>query len=358
MKKVNRRRMDDSTPHNVWRSFSDMMSGLLLLFVLIMAVCLMQAQKNYTEKLAEQAKQSQTLSELQASQSQVSEQQEKLSEQEATLAEQASALETLQAALEAHQLSLNEKETELENAQLALDAQTLLLNERESELALSQASLSASQLKLDEANALMLQQQSKIDQIIGVKADLVAALNDEFKKNSISVQIDSNTGAILLDSSVLFEFSESELTSAGMEVLDQVLEPYCEVLLREEYVNYIAEIIIDGYTDSSGDYQSNLMLSQQRAYAVAAYLTDTMYQFLSGPQTEILLGKLTANGKSSSNLILEADGRENADASRRVEIKFRLKDEEMISELQKLIVESQAAAGGETAVAEAAAEQE
>ena len=57
MKKVNRRKMEDSTHHNVWRSYSDMMSGLLLLFVLIMAVCLMQAQKNYTEKLNEQAKQ-------------------------------------------------------------------------------------------------------------------------------------------------------------------------------------------------------------------------------------------------------------------------------------------------------------
>ena len=49
MKQVNRRKMRDTSRHNVWRSYSDMMSGLLLLFVLIMAVCLMQAQKNYIE---------------------------------------------------------------------------------------------------------------------------------------------------------------------------------------------------------------------------------------------------------------------------------------------------------------------
>ena len=55
MKKVSRRKMDDSSSLNVFRSYSDMMSGLLLLFILIMAVCLMQAQKNYSEKLAEQA---------------------------------------------------------------------------------------------------------------------------------------------------------------------------------------------------------------------------------------------------------------------------------------------------------------
>ena len=39
--------------HNVWRSYSDMMAGLLLLFVLVMCISFMQAQKNYQEKIAE-----------------------------------------------------------------------------------------------------------------------------------------------------------------------------------------------------------------------------------------------------------------------------------------------------------------
>ena len=32
MKIVNRRRMNDEGSHNIWRSYSDMMRGLLLLF--------------------------------------------------------------------------------------------------------------------------------------------------------------------------------------------------------------------------------------------------------------------------------------------------------------------------------------
>ena len=339
MKKINRRKMDDSASHNVFRSYSDMMSGLLLLFVLIMAVCLMQAQKNYTEKLAEQAKALQTQNELEASQSTVNEQQEQLSEQEATLAEQASALELLQAALEAQQLSLSEKESEL-------DAQDALLTQQESELASSRADLASSQAKLDEANDLMEQQQQRIDQIIGVKAELIEALNEEFQANHINVQIDKETGAILLDSSVLFSFNESELTEEGTEILDQVLPVYCHVLLSGEYADYVGEVIIDGYTDSIGDYVSNLSLSQSRAYAVAAYLLEHMNEFLSGNEQEVLMAKLTANGKSSSHPILTVRGEEDADASRRVEIKFRLKDEEMIAELQELIEESQTAAAG------------
>ena len=38
-----------------------------------------------------------------------------------------------------------------------------------------------------------------------------------------------------------------------------------------------------------------------------------------------------------SNLIYNPDGSVNNDASRRVEVKFRLKDEEMLTELQSLL---------------------
>ena len=349
MKQVKRRKMDDSSPQNVWRSYSDMMSGLLLLFVLIMAVCLMQAQKNYTEKLAEQAKLLKSQSELEASQSeleqsqneledsrrQLQQQQDKLNEQESemelqemTLSEQAKMLEDLQKVLEAQQASLAEKESEV-------DAQNKLLSEKESELA-------SSQQLLDEANDLMKQQQTRIDQIIGVKADLIEALNQEFKQSQINMQIDKETGAMVLDSSVLFDFNESFLTEEGQNVLDMVLPSYCRVLLSGDYTDYIAEIIIDGYTDSTGDYISNLELSQDRAHAVASFLTSIMGEFLTPEEQAVLMAKMSANGKANSNPVLNEDGSENMDASRRVEIKFRLKDEEMLSELQQLIEEAQA----------------
>ncbi len=349
MRLVKRRKMDDSSSNNVWRSYSDMMSGLLLLFVLIMAVCLMQAQKNYTEKLAEQAKLLKSQSELEASQAQLedskqqledskqqlqqqqarlNEQESEMEAQEMTLSEQAAMLEELQKTLEAQAATLAEKESEV-------DAQNELLNQKESELA-------SSQEKLDEANDLMKQQQTRIDEIIGVKAELIEELNKEFKESKINMQIDKETGAMVLDSSVLFDFNESYLTDEGMEVLDEVLPSYCRVLLSGGYTDYIAEIIIDGYTDSTGDYITNLNLSQYRAHAVASFLISIMENFLTPEEQATLMAKMTANGKANSNPILNEDGSENMDASRRVEIKFRLKDEEMISELQSLIEEAQA----------------
>lgn len=333
MKQVNRRKMRDTSSHNVWRSYSDMMSGLLLLFVLIMAVCLMQAQKNYTEKLAEQAKQLQTQNALDASQSQIDEQASQLATQQSTLDEQAAALEALQSTLAAQAAELETKEKDLLTSQQKLDEQNSLLLQQE-------AALTASQQKLDEQTTLMTQQQEKIDQIIGVKADLIASLNDEFKANQINVEIDYQTGAIVLDSSVLFDYNESVLTEAGASILAQILPVYCKVLLSQEYEPYLAEVIIDGYTDTTGNYITNLDLSQRRAFAVAEYLINMKDSFLSGAESEILTEKLTANGRSMSNPILDENGNVDMDASRRVEVKFRLKDEEMMAELQNIIEET------------------
>ena len=351
MKIVNRRKMNDEGSHNIWRSYSDMMSGLLLLFVLIMAVCLMQAQKNYNERLAEQASRLQTQDELDKTQEELSQRESEVEAQSLTLTDlqsaleiQASALSTKESELDAAQTTLSDaqktladQQKQLEEQQALVTDQQTLLAQQESELEARDAALVTSQQKLDEQTQLMNEQQAKIDQIIGVKADLIESLNKEFAANEINVNLDPQTGAIVLDSSVLFALRESELTPEGEMILTQILPVYCEVLLSEQYSDYVAEIIIDGYTDSVGDYLSNLVLSQNRALSVASYLLMISDSFLDENVQKALQEKLTANGRSESNLILDENGNEDSDASRRVEVKFRLKDDEMIQELSDIL---------------------
>ena len=50
---MRRRKKSDDSGFNVWRSYSDMMAGVLLLFILIMCVTLFQAQKSYNESIKE-----------------------------------------------------------------------------------------------------------------------------------------------------------------------------------------------------------------------------------------------------------------------------------------------------------------
>ena len=280
---------------NVWRSYSDMMCGLLLLFVLIMCVTLFQAQKTYDDSIKER-------DERIAAQAQVISQQ-------TTLDEQQSKLDELAAALADKQTTLDEQSTQL----------------------------AAQQSALDEKNKQLLNQQTQIENIIGVKADVISALKAEFTAQNLNVDIDSKTGALMLDSNVMFDYNKADLTEEGKAVLDQVLPIYCQVLMKEEYQDYLAEIIIDGYTDTSGDYAYNLSLSQQRSLAVAQYLLAIEGDFLSSTQEEDLKQVLTVNGHSMANPILDEDGNVDMDASRRVEVKFRLKDEEMIDELNKIM---------------------
>ena len=309
---MRRRKKSENGGFNVWRSYSDMMAGVLLLFVLLMCVTLFQAQKSYDESIKERD--------------------EKIALQEEYT------LEIL-----AQQNELDEKEGQLKDQNQQLKTQDEKLKDQEellaqlaSKLKDQEATLNSQQAALNEKTALLKDQQAQIDQIIGVKADVIEALKKEFAKNNINVDIDTQTGAMTLESSVLFAYDEAELTEEGKQALEQVLPIYCKVLLQEDYMKYLAEIIIDGYTDTDGDYSYNLQLSQQRSLAVAQYLLDIQGNFLNSDQSQDLQEYLTVNGHSMANPVLDANGNVDKDASRRVEVKFRLKDEEMIEELNRI----------------------
>ena len=310
---MRRKKKSENNGFNVWRSYSDMMAGVLLLFVLIMCVTLFQAQKSYNESLQERD--------------------EKIALQE----------EYTQELLD-KQNALDKKDETLQNQDAQLKTQDEKLAEQEQQLAAlaaklkeQESTLNAQQSALDEKTAQLKDQQAQIDQIIGVKADVIEALKNEFSKNNINVDIDAQTGALTLEASVMFDYDQAELTDAGKQALEQILPIYCKVLLQDDYMKYLAEIIIDGYTDTDGDYSYNLQLSQQRSLAVAQYLLDIQGNFLDATQSQNLEKYLTVNGHSMANPVLDANGNVDKDASRRVEVKFRLKDEEMIDKLNQLL---------------------
>ena len=296
---MRKRKKSEEGGFNVWRSYSDMMAGVLLLFILIMCVTLFQAQKSYNESIKERD--------------------DKIALQEQYTAE-----------ILAQQSELDEKNSKLSSQDEQLDKQKKLLAELAAQLKEQQASL-------DEKTSLLATQQKKIDNIIGVKADVIEALQKEFSKNNVSVDIDAQTGALTLNANVLFDYDKSELTDEGKQELADILPIYCKVLLQKHYKKYLAEIIIDGYTDTDGDYDYNLELSQKRSLAVAQYLTEIRENFLSSDEISELQNYLTVNGHGSANPVLDSDGNVDKDASRRVEVKFRLKDDEMINELNQIM---------------------
>ena len=97
---------------------------------------------------------------------------------------------------------------------------------------------------------------------------------------------------------------------------------------------YIDKIIIEGHTDSDGGYLYNLKLSQERALEVMNYL-------LSLPiATRYNLKKyLTASGRGYMDRVIK-NGVEDKEASRRIEIKFSLKNQEAMYEIERILDET------------------
>lgn len=174
-----------------------------------------------------------------------------------------------------------------------------------------------------------------IDQIMGVRAELIDDLNEEFSDSVLGIEVDENTGSIIFNTEILFGFDDSELKDGAFEFLDEFVPIYLDILLGSGYEDYIAEIIIEGHTDHYGSYLYNLELAQQRAFSVAEYILGDEFPYKN--IQDQLEEKLTVNSKSFTDGRTDENGDYSAEASRRVEFKFRLKDEEILEKTRELL---------------------
>ena len=298
------RKQDEETTY--WLSYSDMMAGLLLTFVLIIAVTMLRARVQYDEKE----------SQLLGKEQELIIQSDALKDERALVASQQELLDEQAKVLATQQAALDEQE-----ARIVSQAEDL---RRQNEL-------------LDELQKLMGEQQAKLDNIIGVRSELIEALRAEFENSNVHISVDEKTGAITFDSSILFEYNESELKPTGEQFLKEFLPRYVSILLGPKYREYISEIIIEGHTDNEGNYIYNLNLSQERAYSVAEYCLSDDSGILNKNTLDRLREVVSCTGRSYSDPILDDNGKIDPEASRRVEFLFRLKDEEMIREMIEIL---------------------
>lgn len=244
--------------------------------------------------------------------------------------------------------AIEDKKAELDK--LGVDYQTLVsesenakkaLSDAESRIDSQSAQLTEYEQQLDAYRYELQKKQGQLEQMVGVKAQIVQQLSSALRKSGIDVSVDEQTGAIALPSQMLFTTNSATLSDGGQKYLRRFLPVYLDVLLSDEFRSYVAEIIIEGHTDSNGTYLHNLQLSQERALSVANYvlgdsfMSDTLGLNASAKKT--LLGLVTASGRSFSAPVLDANGDEDQNASRRVEIKFRLKDDETIAATEELL---------------------
>ena len=149
------------------------------------------------------------------------------------------------------------------------------------------------------------------------------------------VQVDTVTGSVRFAGEVLFDQGSSELRPLGRQRLTEFAGEYLPVLLGiPRFRDQLEEIVIEGHTNDDGPYMYNLDLSQNRASSVMRFVLDEAAEY-EAPLRRFV----TANGRSFSRLrYLDADSTQVDKAgSRRIEIRFRLKDEQVIQEIMERI---------------------
>ncbi len=294
-----------------WISYSDMMAALLLIFVLILTYSLWQ----YFTMLEAKTKE--------------------LNDQQIVLDQQALDLQLARDELDDKEARLVIIQGDLDDLKVKLDDQEKTLADLQIVLSAKEADLQSATLKLQEQKDLLNAQALRIDKLIGMRTTMIQDLSSSLSAASLKAAVDPATGDIMLDSAVFFETGKATIREEGKELLNRFIPVYLDVLLREEYADYLGEIIIEGHTDSSGSYESNLKLSQDRALQVALYCLRM--PTLTSAQKQQLQKILTAKGRSYADLIYNANGVEDPEASRRVEFKFSLKDSEMIEEMNRIL---------------------
>ncbi len=186
--------------------------------------------------------------------------------------------------------------------------------------------------KYDSLLSTLQAKKSKIKSLTGIKlkviSELKASLGDK-------INIDKTNGSLRLASNILFDKGSAILKEGSKKELEVNFIEYISVLIGNKNIaSHIDKIIIEGHSDSDGSYLYNLNLSQQRAFAVMYHLLTIDYI-----KKHHIKSKLVASGRSYLDAI-KIDGKEDKDASRRIEVKFRLKNEDAMYEIGRILDEN------------------
>lgn len=174
-----------------------------------------------------------------------------------------------------------------------------------------------------------------IKQVVGVKSQLINQLKTSFNNSNLNMEVDPQTGAIRFSDGVFFKTNSYTLSDKGKKSLEDFVPKYISILLSPPFKDHIAEIIVEGHTDNVGSYLYNLDLSQKRAASVVTEILSDKFPNYSHKKE--LRKYITANGRSFIDPIKDKNGKIDKAKSRRVEFKFRLKDDQTIQQIGNLV---------------------
>lgn len=182
-------------------------------------------------------------------------------------------------------------------------------------------------------------QQDKIfEEYKRTKENLYNELKETFKNDfqKWNLELDKDLSIKFTNPQVLFDEGKSDVTPTFQNILKEFLPKYLSVVMQDKYKDKIAEIRIEGHTNTkpinktNDPYIDNMELSQNRARNVLGFLRqqDCFLQ-LQTAKKDRLQYWLTANGLSygrtidvNSNLTFNSNTAIDPNKSRRVEFRI------------------------------------
>ncbi|EAH9788062.1 OmpA family protein [Campylobacter coli] len=303
---------------NFWIAYADLMAGLLFVFILLIGAIVVKYV--LTQSDLREIKDN-----LNKQEARLEESKEELRNKEAIVFKLSSDLNNASSALNLINSQKAELEANITNYEQLSKELNSSIDNKDKQILILLGQLEKKDEEIRNLQESFDKAKEKVQNLSLIRENLSKELQAKLDSN---ITIDQKTGSISLPSEVLFDKDSYTLKNEAKASLRKILSEYFNAIINDpKILSNIENIIIEGHTDSDGSYIYNLDLSQKRAYEVMNFI----YTFYKDIRLQKLL---MASGRSFSDSVL-VNGVEDKDKSRRIEIKFSIKNDNALKDVEK-----------------------
>lgn len=303
---------------NFWIAYADLMAGLLFVFILLIGAIVVKYV--LTQSDLREIKDN-----LNKQEARLEESKEELRNKEAIVFKLSSDLNNASSALNLINSQKAELEANITNYEQLSKELNSSIDNKDKQILILLGQLEKKDEEIRNLQESFDKAKEKVQNLSLIRENLSKELQAKLDSN---ITIDQKTGSISLPSEVLFDKDSYTLKNEAKASLRKILSEYFNAIINDpKILSNIENIIIEGHTDSDGSYIYNLDLSQKRAYEVMNFI----YTFYKDIRLQKLL---MASGRSFSDPVL-VNGVEDKDKSRRIEIKFSIKNDNVLKDVEK-----------------------
>ncbi|HIC3453670.1 TPA: OmpA family protein [Campylobacter coli] len=310
--------MKNEQEGNFWIAYADLMAGLLFVFILLIGAIVVKYV--LTQSDLREIKDN-----LNKQEARLEESKEELRNKEAIVFKLSSDLNNASSALNLINSQKVELEANITNYEQLSKELNSSIDNKDKQILILLGQLEKKDEEIRNLQESFDKAKEKVQNLSLIRENLSKELQAKLDSN---ITIDQKTGSISLPSEVLFDKDSYTLKNEAKASLRKILSEYFNAIINDpKILSNIENIIIEGHTDSDGSYIYNLDLSQKRAYEVMNFI----YTFYKDIRLQKLL---MASGRSFSDPVL-VNGVEDKDKSRRIEIKFSIKNDNALKDVEK-----------------------